>query len=119
MAWSWSHTNEAYADARENLFRLDRETLIVIYAEWRAAQGKHGRIDPVCSHFSERRYNRALEFAKTLPDNTIAESIWEKAEEFSTCTNGGWKAWLCPFGCAVHMVPFDCDVPGDERISCC
>ena len=44
MAWSWSHSQEAYENARENLSTLDRETLEIIFAEWRAAQGKGGVI---------------------------------------------------------------------------
>ena len=44
MAWSWSHSQEAYENARENLSTLDRETLEIIFAEWRAAQGKGGII---------------------------------------------------------------------------
>ena len=44
MAWSWSHSQEAYENARENLSELDKETLEIIFAEWRAAQGKGGII---------------------------------------------------------------------------
>jgi len=39
MAWSWSHSQQAYADAEENLRNLPKETLEIIFAEWRAAQG--------------------------------------------------------------------------------
>lgn len=111
MAWSWSHTQQAYADARENLSELGRETLEIIFAEWRAAQGKNGVIDPVSPGFSERKYERALKHAKTLPDDVLADFIWEKASEQATCDNGGFEAWMCPHGCGQHCVSFS---PPDE-----
>lgn len=106
MAWSWSHTGQAYADAQENLSDLDRETLEIIFAEWRSAQGKHGVIDPVSPRFSERKYERALKHAKSLEHDTLVEFIWEKASEFATCDNGGFEAWTCPYGCGPHCVSF-------------
>lgn len=109
MAWSWSHTNEAYADAEANLRRLPKEELEVIFAEWRAAQEKGGAIDRCHAAFNERKYNRALAYAKQLDDETLADFIWEKASEQATCDNGGWNAWTCPHGC--HTVPFS---PEDE-----
>jgi hypothetical protein len=106
MAWSWSHTQQAYADARENLSELDREKLEIIFAEWRAAEGKHGVVDPVSAGFSERKYDRALKHAKTLAHDTLVEFIWEKASDFATCDNGGFEAWMCPHGCGPHCVSF-------------
>ena len=106
MAWSWSHTEQAYANARDNLEKLDKPTLEIIFAEWRAAQGKHGVIDPVSPGFSQRKYDRALKHAKTLPDDVLADFIWEKASEFATCDNGGFEAWMCPHGCGCHCVSF-------------
>lgn len=104
MAWSWSHTGEAYAAARDNLARLPKEELEIIFAEWRAAQGKGGVIED-SNRFSEKKYFRALAFAKTLPDDVLADFIWERAEESATCDNGGFNAWVCPSGC--HRVSFD------------
>jgi hypothetical protein len=106
MAWSWSHTQQAYSDARENLSELDRETLEIIFAEWRAVQGKHGIIDPVSPALNERKYERALKHAKSLDHDTLVDFIWEKASEFSTCDNGGFEAWMCPHGCGPHCVSF-------------
>lgn len=107
MAWSWSHTGEAYQAAESNLRKLDSETLQIIFAEWRASQEKGGGIDQCSPSFSERKYNRALKYAKTLPDDILADFIWEKASEFATCDNGGFNAWMCPHGCGCHCVPFD------------
>jgi hypothetical protein len=113
MAWSWSHTAEAYDNARENLARLPKEKLEIIFAEWRAAQGKGGIIHDH-NEFNERKYNRALAYAKTLDDETLVDFIWERAEEAATCDNGGFEAWMCPSGC--HTVSFSpLDEPEDEE----
>ena len=107
MAWSWSHSQEAYIAARYNMEQLDRETLEIIFAEWRAAQGKGGAIK---SHwFDRRKYNRALKHAATLPGDVLVDFIWEHAENASTCDNGGFHLWMCPHGCRCHCVP--CDYP--------
>ena len=42
MAWSWSHTQEAYDAAKANCYALDHETLTVIWAEWRAYAHQSG-----------------------------------------------------------------------------
>ena len=105
MAWSWSHTDEAYADAEANLRALPKEELEIIFAEWRAAQGKGGIIHNH-NHFHQRKYDRALKHAKTLPDDVLADFIWEQASEFATCDNGGFNAWMCPSGCGCHCVSF-------------
>ena len=106
MAWSWSHTQQAYEDARENVSELDRETLEIMFAEWRAAQEKHGVIDQISPGFSQRKYDRALKYAESLPHDTLVDFVWEKASEFATCDNGGFEAWMCPHGCGPHCVSF-------------
>ena len=107
MAWSWSHSHTGLLAAEYNMRNLPRETLEIIYAEWRAAQDKRGNVTD-CNHFNERKYERALKYAKTLPDDLLADFIWERASEHATCDNGGWNAWMCPSGCAPHCVDFDC-----------
>jgi hypothetical protein len=118
MAWEWSHTTEAYADAQAQVERMPREWLIVVFAEWEA------KSDPsrVSGGFSQRKYKRALGRAKGrgknggLPDDILASHIWDKMSEQATCTNGGHKAWACPFGCEPHLVPFtDPEVEAEER----
>lgn len=106
MCWSWSHTAEAYSNARENLEDMDREDLEIIFAEWRAAQGKGGVVHDHNS-FSMKRYDRALKFAKSLPGDVLVDFIWERAEESATCDNGGFNLWVCPSGC--HTVTPDRD----------
>src|SRR5262245_48025360 len=101
MAWEWSHTPEAYSDAYENLGKLPHGELAVIWAEWRAWDGNS------FAPQLKRGYKSRLREAKRLPADILADSIWEKAEELRTCENGGWDAWVCPFGC--HTVPFSCE----------
>lgn len=100
MAWSWSHTAEAYRNAEANLYEIDTETLQEIYAEWCAH-----RADAADSDFSEEHYTAALDEARKLDNETLAVFIWERASEQATCDNGGWNAWLYPYGC--HTVSFD------------
>lgn len=105
MAWSWSHTAEAYRAAELNLRNLDKETLEIIFAEWRAAQDKDGEVRD-SNKFDQRKYDRALKYAKGMDTDCLADFIWEKAENAATCDNGGWQAWMCPSGCGCHCVPF-------------
>lgn len=108
MAWSWSHTGEAYASARRNVLRKKKEWLAVVFAEWRAARYGTKHFNSVVTKFDEKRYDRALIHANTLPQDILAQQVWDWMEEFATCENGGHNAWACPYGC--HTVPFD-----DER----
>lgn len=98
MAWSWSHTSEAYRDAREQLEAMERDTRNVIAAEWLAADG---------DNLDERKYARSLPRVASWNDERINEFIWEAMERQAMCTNGGWEAHCCPFGCGCHMVPFE------------
>lgn len=36
MAWEWSHTPEAYANAEANIRAKDRKWLETVYGEWHA-----------------------------------------------------------------------------------
>lgn len=126
MAWSWSHTNEAYRDARANLDDLPRDTVAVIWAEWRAWDG-----NTFHAGFDSKTYKRELRRAysrmyrdkqrglevygengtlKLASMESMLSDIWERASSEDTgrtCDNGGFNAWLCPFGCGCHTVPFD------------
>ena len=101
MAWSWSHTVEAYENARRNLGKLRKGELNVIYAEWEA----HTSREEDEGAFDEPKYKAALTAARKIPADILADAIWERAEELATCDNGGFNAWVCPFGC--HTVSFD------------
>ena len=102
MTWEWSHTPEAYDAARENLHRLDHETLAVIFAEWKASVPcKYGEHE-----FRPERYPLALLGARKRPSDCLADAIWDLMSEQRSCTNGGREAHCCPFGCGCHMVSF-------------
>jgi hypothetical protein len=107
MAWSWSHTGEAYAAAERNLRRLDRGTLEEILAEWRCYRPGHPGADG--EGFVSSGWDAALAAvrADAMPVDVLADDIWDRASDYQTCDNGGWNAWLCPFGCGPHCVPFD------------
>lgn len=118
MSWSWSHTGEAYDNARQNVHNLDDETLAVIYAEWKAS-----RPVPHQEHaFMQNRYPLALLGAQRLiargMREAVADAIWDWMSELATCTNGGYEAWCCPFGCAPHRVGFDLDRDGAIGDAC-
>ena len=100
MAWSWSHTAEAYATARENLEELPRDTLEEICDEWALHDADEG-------HPADEEVD-----IPNLPDDVLVDYIWERAEEQALCDNGGWAAWVCPYGC--HTVPFSRGNPDEE-----
>lgn len=103
MAWEWSHTAEAYADAQANLEALPRVDLEIIFAEWIAN-------DPSGDEtFNQDAYASAHQEAKSLPASHLADEIWRLASNQATCDNGGFNAWLCPYGCGCHQVPFSRD----------
>lgn len=103
MAWSWSHTPEAYDNAHDNLLDLPVDTLRVIYKEWRTHILSVGQDDAAWL----ATYENASNFTEMsdMTNREIADAIWEWANEQRTCDNGGWNAWMCPYGC--HTVPFD------------
>jgi len=114
MSWSWSHTLEAYANARAQLEALDDSALAVIAAEWSASTFT----DTVVNAGFElhlNRYDKAHKrFRKQLRPSArdrnrpvILEAVWLQIEALATCTNGGWEAWACPYGCGCHLLSFD------------
>jgi hypothetical protein len=103
MAWSWSHTVEGMENVRKNIMAKGREWLEVVYAEWHASV--HVEDEP--DGFNQHDYQRALQHAKTLPDDVLAEYVCERTEEYATCSNGGHEAYCCPYDCGCHSVAFD------------
>jgi predicted nucleic acid-binding protein len=107
MAWSWSHTHEAYRNAERNLYNLSPAEVAVIWAEWKAAvPTEYGEPD-----FDEAKYEeahaKALALIRDGFEGGLYDDVWRWAEEHATCDNGGFNAWLCPWGCGPHCVPFD------------
>ena len=105
MAWSWSHTTEAYHNAEQNIANLSDEKVAEIWAEWNACEdAEQPELD---NDRYERMHAAAMERIREGRRDELEEEIWGKASELATCTNGGHEAWLCPFGCGCHMVSFD------------
>lgn len=107
MSWEWSHTAEAYEAAKENVKSQPREWLAVVFAEWRASQNRKGQ---VTQEFKEKKYARAMKFAndpEKITTEALATMICENMEQLRTCTNGGYEAYACPFGCMGHLVSFN------------
>jgi hypothetical protein len=110
MAWEWSHTQEAYGNARRNLEGKSREWLNEVFGEWRAESDRlvfHRRpIADFCDNggFDGEAYDAALLLAVDLPDEALIEEIWERMSSQRTCDNGGFNAWACPSGC--HTISF-------------
>ena len=113
MAWSWSHSAEAYDNLYQNLHNpaaISIEDLRIVYAEWMATgRDEDGNIDS--DDFDSFLYNKMLEAAQEFDRERLADSIYTFAEEFATCTNGGHQAWICPHGC--HLLSFDL-IPQEE-----
>lgn len=118
MAWSWSHTDEAYKYAKSELHKLSHETLAEIYAEWKATT--YGAKDASfedrdgwdIASFGQKKYPACLNGALKLPTDVLASEIWNHASEQATCDNGGYNAWMCPYGCMPHCVDFG---PNDRK----
>lgn len=103
MTWEWSHTNQTDENARLNLADKPRAWLEECLAEWKAT--KYQSEFSGNPQFRDNRYEKCLAYVKGLPEDVIIDAIWEKAEELRSCTNGGYMAHMCPYGC--HMVSFD------------
>lgn len=114
MAWTWSHTDEAYANARRQLDALTRAELLTIAREWAYHDRETaGRLrfpggSQCWTDSSGKRHVRGFRLPngwRRLSFQELADRIWDRMEEYRTCTNGGWDAYCCPDGC--HTVPFD------------
>ena len=101
MAWEWSHTDDAYINARENLNALSRDDVKIIYSEIKAYQKTEYMVNDAWFKTLKYELARAHKFAT----NTLIEFIWDFMGDFRTCDNGGFNAWCCPYGC--HTVSFD------------
>jgi hypothetical protein len=108
MSWEWSHSPEAYANARENLAKLDKVTLRTIYAEIEAAQkDDDGNYKTSSTTLDSTKFNFQYMESRQLSKAVLVDRIWDFMEEFRTCDNGGHLAWCCPYGCDAHKVSFE------------
>ena len=108
MAWEWSHSQEAYDNARENLDNLDILDIYDIWAEIQTcyALNVDNEYPTQDTHsFDESIYEQFTSISYNIPDHILRDFIWDVMNDFRTCDNGGFNAWCCPYGC--HTVPFD------------
>ena len=116
MAWSWSHSPEAYESIEIQLNNKgveanngDTEAIEWLHTVWSEFVASNWKEDRVTTDLDLRKYQRAIARAKRqgaeLGYNKLAADIWNWSSELATCTNGGWNAWCCPFGC--HLIPFN------------
>ncbi len=99
MAWSWSHSDEALENAYQNCCNLPREALLTTFVEWRVWSAKQNDEDERDAEL------KAQQMAEKLPNETLADVVWEFASMQQTCDNGGHNAWIDPEG--FQTVPFD------------
>jgi hypothetical protein len=100
MAWEWSYTNAGLENILENLHDKPQTWLAECLAEWQATRTKEYQ-----AKFRVNRWEKCLAWCLTLPQDTLADAIYDRAYEQSTCENGGHDAWVCPYGC--HTVSLD------------
>lgn len=124
MAWSWSHSIEAYEAARNKLDKQNQKWLAEVWAEWQAWEREQAIVEEQKIAFEEDREEQELpaefgenydrDFKQCKKDmrgnpwqrELIVEEIWNRMKQQATCDNGGWNAWACPYGC--HYVSFGC-----------
>ena len=120
MTWEWSHTQEAYDYAREQLDKLPRETLLEIVEEWndklkgleRPARDENGsRIQPLDDATAEQ------DGFYLYSNESLATWIWECCSNWEigrNCSNGGHELYLDPNG--YHTVDLE-NMPKDWQPS--
>lgn len=99
--WEWGHSPEAYDNVRENLHNMPHEKLVEIMGEWDAYEAAGKKSSLMAADFD------AVDATKHahLPNDVLADAIFEKAQEASNTDNGGFLFWVCPYGC--HKVSAD------------
>ena len=113
MSWEWSHTQEAYENVRKNIYykvEREREEMEEVWGEWYAYFLEEYMDVPFLDSIKA-----GMKIAEGLSDYDLAERIWVLSDNQATCENGGFEAWICPYGCGCHMVPFDLIEEEDEE----
>ena len=105
MAWEWSHSEEAYNNARENLNNIPLSELLIIWGEIQASGVNEWEKIGHATAFDQDVYETTINGGPyTCQD--LVKKIWDHMKNKNkTCDNGGFNAWACPYGC--HTVSFD------------
>jgi len=105
MAWEWSHTEEAYANARANLATLTEEQLIEARVSYQLAQlEKQGASTERLEMASLECYEILREYVHDFGREHLEAKVWEHMRVNRTCDNGGHNAWVDTEG--YITVPF-------------
>jgi len=103
MAWAWSHTQQGYDDAREQLATQTKAWLATALAEW-LLQEELAEDGPLPYGIGSERLTKLIDGnAIAWSYNELVEIVWGRAERYAACSNGGHMLWMCPSGC--HSVP--------------
>lgn len=114
MAWSWSHTNEAYEHAFNQLAFFTRAACVEILVEW-WMHDHHPDNDHAWTTDRLRTAKKIIQSRhRYSTDGELRSAIWERAADQRTCDNGGFNAWMCPYGCGCHCVDFGPDDHDDQ-----
>lgn len=126
MAWDWSHTSEGVTVCWNNLGRMPISRLMEMHAEWLACTPPWHEHN-VVHHLDVTKHDTLYEHFAFIHDcaashsdhltqfrQYLTDQIWDCMQQFRLCTNGGWKAYGCPFGCPPHLVSFSSDEEKDE-----
>lgn len=92
-AWDWSYGPEGYDAIMRNIQELEQNELVEIMTEWEV-------YEKVGEDASSRDFE-SVDKSKyeAVSHDALVQSVYEKAEAFSTSDNGDHKAWVCPYGC--------------------
>ena len=118
--WEWSFTQEGMENIRENVHRMDKERLIVAYAEilhFRHVNKKNDSAKLDVSTWYKTVYAKKLTEARKQAKwstEAIAEEVYYFAEEQADCTNGGFSAYVCPYGCHTVSLEIEQEAEGAE-----
>lgn len=87
MTWEWSHTEDAYAYAQEQLDKLERDRLLDIVECW----------NDYFAGEADDAVELALDNPRDLTNDTLREWIWEQASHWEhgrNCSSGGHELYL-------------------------
>lgn len=108
--WEWSHTQEAYDGAKENLSNLSHDDLVEIMLEWNAYEAAGESNSVMDADFD----SVDIEPIKAMSHDLLVDVIFEKAETLRSSDNGGHRLWMCPYGCHTVSPDVKEEIPIDE-----
>ena len=112
MIWPLSHSEDGLHNAQLNIQSRSREWLEEVAAEWAVYEKVDNTED--FEVFQELMDEELLRL-KEVPQEALADFVFDKAVEQGDCTNGGWELYCCPYHCAPHTVGFDLEEDASDE----